>query len=172
MATTKWARYRFVVKEAATEAREVREGFIDLVADPFIVAEPCDKKPDSEYPLQGGDFLAFELPQETSLRSAKEIAKFFNDHVQYVSITRFGDAEDAVRDVRQSEHEQRIDVERFALVIGMLREKLKVNDVPGATDALKAVESVAGDLIAGWSKAVRISHEVLSKFGQDEELDT
>lgn len=39
MATTKWARYKFVVKESATEAREIREGFIDIVADPFLVAE-------------------------------------------------------------------------------------------------------------------------------------
>jgi hypothetical protein len=172
MATTKWARYRFVVKEGGTEAREVREGFIDLVADPFIVAEPCDKKPASEYPLQGGDFLALDLTPGTSLRRATEIADFLNHQVQYISITRFGDAEDALRDVRQSEHEQRIDLERFAMVIGTLHEKLKVNDVPGATDALKAVESVAGDLIVGWSKAVRISREVLSKFGQDDELDT
>jgi hypothetical protein len=153
MATTKWARYRFVEKEGTTEAREVREGFIDLVADPYIVAEPCDTKPASEYPLEGGDFLAFELALGTSLRNAKQIADFLNDHVQYVSITRFGDAEDATRDVRQSEHEQHVDLERFAIVIRMLGDKLKGNDISGATADLKAVESVVGDLIKGWAKA-------------------
>jgi len=172
MATTKWARYRFVEKEGTTEAREVREGFIDLVADPYIVAEPCDTKPVSEYPLEGGDFLAFELAQGTSLRNAKQIADFLNDHVQYVSITRFGGAEDATRDVRQSEHEQHVDLERFAIVIRMLGDKLKGNDISGATADLKAVESVVGDLIKGWAKAIRISREVLSKFGQNEEPDT
>ena len=79
MATTKWARYKFVVKENATEAREIREGFVDLVADPYLVAEPCDSKPISEYPLEGSDFLALELVQGTSMKQAQDIAAFLNN---------------------------------------------------------------------------------------------
>jgi hypothetical protein len=74
--------------------------------------------------------------------------------------------------VQQSEHEQHVDLERFAIVIRMLGDKLKGNDISGATADLKAVESVVGDLIKGWAKAIRISREVLSKFGQNEEPDT
>ena len=56
-----------------TEAREVREGFVDLVADPYLVAEPCDRKPLSEYPLEGSDFLALDLREGTSMNKAEEI---------------------------------------------------------------------------------------------------
>jgi hypothetical protein len=171
MATTKWAQYRFVVKEGATEAREVREGFIDLVADPFIVAEPYDNKPRSQYPLEGPDFLALDLAQGTSLDQAEQIADFLNERVKYVSITRFGDADDAARDVTQSEHERRIDSDRFTVVLSMLNDKLKANDVAGATEAMRAVQSVVVDVIGGWAKAVRMSREILAKFGNGEDLN-
>ena len=47
--------------------------------------------------------------------------------MSYLSITRFGDQEDAKRDVRQSAHVRTIDGERFAMVISMLAEKLEAN---------------------------------------------
>lgn len=170
MATTKWARYKFVVKESATEAREVREGFVDLVADPYLVAEPCDRKPLSEYPLERSDFLALDLREGTSMNKAQEIAAFLNANVSYLSITRFGDQEDAKRDVRQSAHVRTIDGERFAMVISMLAEKVEANDVSGMREALVAVKSVAADLLEGWARAVQLSDEILTKFGEDEDL--
>jgi len=92
MATTKRARYQFVVKEAGIEkTSELREGVIDLTTTPvnFIVAEPCDKKQMFEYPLEGADFLSFDLAQETSFDEAQRIADFLNDHLEQVAITRF-----------------------------------------------------------------------------------
>jgi hypothetical protein len=176
MATTKRARYRFVVKEAPDfeETHEPRDGVIDIIRTPvtFIVAEPSDRTPPSERPFEGSDFLALDLPPGTSLGSAEEIADFLNNHVQYLSITRFGDAEDAARDVRQSEHKQKIDLGRFQSVLQELRDKLEAEDITGATEALRAVESVVGDVITGWAKSIRISREILGKFGQqDEDLD-
>lgn len=169
MATTKWARYKFVVKESATEAREIREGFVDLVADPYLVAEPCDSKPLSEYPLEGPDFLALELVQGASMRQAQDIAAFLNANVRFLSITRFGDREDAIRDVRQSGHVRSIDAERFAMVVGMLAEKVEANDVGGMREALIAVQSVSVDLLAEWAKALQLSNDILKAFGEDEE---
>lgn len=170
MATTKWARYKFGVKESATEAREVREGFVDLVADPYLVAEPCDRKPLSEYPLEAPDFLALDLREDTSMNKAQEIAAFLNANVSYLSITRFGDQKDAKRDLRQSAHVRTIDGERFAMVISMLAEKVEANDVGGIREALVAVKSVTADLLEGWARAVQLSDEILTKFGEDEDL--
>ncbi|MBZ5683352.1 MAG: hypothetical protein LAO24_25000 [Acidobacteriia bacterium] len=169
MATTKWARHKFVVKESATEAREIREGFVDLVADPYLVAEPCDSKPISEYPLEGSDFLALELIQGTSMKQAQDIAAFLNTNVSYLSITRFGDREDAIRDVRQSAHVRSIDAERFAMVVAMLAEKIQGNNAGEIHGALVAVQSVSADLLAGWSKALQLSDDILNAFGEDED---
>jgi hypothetical protein len=160
MATTKWAHYKFVVKESATEAREIRDGFVDLVADPYLVAEPCDRKPQSEYPLEGSDFLALDLGEGTSMKKAQEIAAFLNANVSYLSITRFGDQDDPRRDVRQSAHVRTIDAERFATVIAMLAEKVGANDGGGVRGA---------DLLDGWAKALLLSDEILKKFGEDED---
>ena len=169
MATTKWARYKFVVKENATEAREVREGFIDMVADPYLVAEPYDAKPPSEYPLEGSDFLALELVEGTSMRRAQDLATVLNTRASYLSITRFGDSEDATRDVQQSEHVRSVDAERFLMVTAMLAERVEANDVKGIREALKAVQSVSADLLNGWSHALQVSSEILKTFGDGEE---
>ena len=171
MATTKWAHYKFVVKESTTKAREIREGFVDLVADPYLVAEPCDRKPSSEYPLEGPDFLSLDLVQGTSIRQAQEIAGFLNANVSYLSITRFGDREDAIRGVRQSAHERSVDAERFAMVVAMLAEKVEANNTAGIREALVAVQSVSADLLAGWDKALQLSNDILKTFGEDENPD-
>lgn len=171
MATTKRAQYRFVVKEGPTEAREVREGVVDIVADPFIVAEPYGTEPESEHPLQGSDFLSFDLKEGISLDEAEHIARFLNDRVLYIAITRFGDIEDARRDVRQSKHVQGIDQERFSMVISLLRDKLAAGDIPAAIEALTAVESVAGDLVREWAEAISRSQAILDAFGQSEDPD-
>lgn len=171
MATTKWARYKFVVKESGTEAREVREGFIDLVADPYLVAEPCDDKPLSEYPLEGSDFLSFELAEGTSMKKAQDIAAFLTANVRTLAITKFGDREDARRDVQQSGHERSVDAERLAMVISMMTEKVNTNDIAGIREALRAIESVAVDLFSGWAKANLLAEKVLAEFGDSEESD-
>jgi len=170
LATTKWARYKFVVKENATEARETRDGFIDLVADPYLVAEPYDSKRLSEYPFEGSDFLSLELAEGTSMKQAQDIGAFLNANVRYLSITKFGDPEDARRDVRQSSHVCTIDAERFAMVMAILAEKVEANDVAGMREALVAVQSVSADLLAGWANALQLSGEILKKFGEDEDL--
>jgi hypothetical protein len=176
MATTKSARYRFVVKEAPDFEKtwEPRDGVIDLIRTPvtFIMAEQCDRKPAAEYPLKNPDFLSLAPKEGTSVDEAQQIADFLNDHVEQVGITRFGDAEDSARYVRQSEREQKIDLGRFQMVLQMLRDKLEAQDITGATEALRPVESVVGDLITGWAKSVKMSREILDKFGQqDEDLD-
>ena len=156
------------MKESATEAREI-QGFIDLAADPYLVAEPCDSKPLSEYPFAGSDFLSLELVQGTSMRRAQDIAASLNANVCFLSITRFGDREDAIRDVRQSAQVRSIDAERFAMVVGMLAEKVEANDVGGIREALVAVQSVRADLLAGWAKALQLSNDILKTFREDED---
>jgi len=171
VATTKRAQYRFVVKEGAPFIREIREGVLEPVSDPFITAEPWGREPVGERPLAGSDFLSFGLREGTSLDEAQRIADFLDEHLVYVGITRFGDAEDAARDVRQSDRSQRIQLDRFSLVIAMLKEKLAANDVPAAIEEMKGVESVIGDLVVGWAKAIAMSREILEAFGKDGDHD-
>ena len=97
---------------------------------------------------------------------AQRIADFLNEHLLYVAITRFGDAEDAAMDVKQSEHLQRVDLHAVSAVITMLKEKLAANDVPAAVEAMKAVESVIEDLITDWSRAIVMSRAILRAFGK------
>ena len=157
------------MKESATEAREIREGFIDLAADPYLVAEPCDSKPLSEYPFAGSDFLSLELVQGTSMRRAQDIAASLNANVCFLLITRFGDREDAIRDVRQSAHVRSIDAERFNGWSECWRRS-RANDVGGIREALVAVQSVSADLLAGWAKALQLSgHNILKTFREDED---
>jgi hypothetical protein len=165
VATTKRAQYVFRVKEGSEHMFEPREAVLEMVPDVFIVAEPRGIEPASERPLKGPDFLSFDLREGISLDEAQRIADFLNEHLVDVGITRFGDAEDAARDVKQSEHVQRIELDRFSLVIAMLKEKLAANDVPAAVEDMKAVESVIGDLMVGWSKAIVRSREILDAFG-------
>lgn len=171
MATTKRAQYRFVVKETGEQAREIREGVVDLVADAFLMAERCDRTPVHKRPLQDPDFLALDLGPGLSVDEAQQVADFLNDRVQYVSITRFGDAEDAARDVKQSERVQRIDLERLSVAFTILKEKLAANDVPGAIEELPALQSIIGDLINEWSKANAMSQAILDAFGKGEGHD-
>lgn len=56
------------------------------------------------------------------------------------------------------------------MVISMLAEKVEANDVSGMREALVAVRSVAADLLEGWARAVQLSDEILTKFGEDEDL--
>ena len=103
------------------------------------------------------------------MRQAHEIAALLNANVSYLSITRFGDREDAIRDVRQSAHERSVDAERFAMVVAMLAEKVEANNASGIHEALLAVQSVSADLLAGWDKAVQLSNDILKTFGEDED---
>ncbi len=166
VATTKRAQYRFVVKEGSQRIREVREGVLRSFYDPFISTEPGGTEPIHERPLEGPDFLSFDLVEGISLDEAQRIAAFLNEHLLYVAITRFGDAEDAARDVKQSERLQRIDLDRFSVAIAILKEKLVANDVPGVVEAMKAVESVIVDLIKDWSKAIAMCREILDAYGE------
>ena len=168
MATTKRAQYRFKVKEGASEAREIREGVIDMIADPFIVAEPCGKEPASDQPMESPDFLSFDLRQGTSLEEAQRIADFLNEHLQAIALTTFADVEEVIRDVKQSGRVQRIEAERFSMAIKHLREKVVAGDSAGITEALRAVEFVAADLFKGWSKAVAMSKAIMETFGEGE----
>jgi len=171
MATTKRAQYLFVVKEGPSFMREIREGVLEPVSALFIAAEPCGRELVHERPLEDPDFLSFDLREGMSQDEAQKIADFMNEHLLYVAITRFGDAEDAARDVKQSERVQRIDLERFSIVTTMLKEKLAANDVPGAVEAMKAVESVIMDLINEWSKAIVRSKAILDAFGEGGDRD-
>jgi hypothetical protein len=173
VATTKRAQYRFVVKEGPSFMREIREGVLEPVSDAFITAEPCGTEPVGQRPLKDPDFLSFDLGPGPglSLDEAQRIADFLNEHVPYVAITRFGDAEDAARDVKQSERLRVIDLDRFSAVIAILKEKLAANDTPAAVEAVKAVESVMMDLINGWSKALVMSREILDAFGEGGDRD-
>ena len=175
MATTKWARYRFVVKEGPDIEKtwEPRDGVIDMIRTPttFIMAEECGKKPIAEYPLKRPDFLSFGLRKGTSMVEAQRISDFLNDHLEQVAITRFGDAEDAAIDVRLSDLVRQIDSDRFTSVLAMLDNKLKANDVAGAVEAMRAVESVFVDVISEWAKAIKMSREILAKLGSSEDLD-
>jgi hypothetical protein len=137
-----------------------------MVYPPFITAEPCGTEPASDRPLMGPDFLSFDLAPGLSLDEAQRVADFLNEHLLSVGITRFGDAEDAARYVKQSERLQVIDLDRFSAVLAILKEKLAANDVPAAVEAVKAVESVMMDLVSGWSKALVMSREILDAFGQ------
>ncbi len=171
MATTKRAHYRFVVKEGPSFMREVREGVLEPVSDPFIAAEPCGIEPANERPLHDPDFLALDLGPGLSVGAAQEVADFLNDRVQYLSITRFGDAEDAARDVDFSDHVREIDFERLSAAVTELKETLAIQGLEGAIVSLEAVESVCADVIRGWSKAISMSREILNKFGQGEDPD-
>jgi hypothetical protein len=165
MATTKQAHYRFVVKEGPERMREVREGMLESFSDPFITMEHNGREPLGERPLKDPDFLAFHLREGISLDEAGRIADFLNEHLLFAAITRFGDAEDAARDVKQSESALSIDVDRFSSVLTMLKANLAASDIPGAVEALKAVEYVIADLIKGWSNAIATSRGILDAFG-------
>jgi hypothetical protein len=168
MATTKRAQFRFKVKEGATEAREVREGVIDMIADPFIVAEPCGKEPASDLPLENPDFLSFDLREGVSLGEAERIVDFLNEHLLAIAITTFADAEEVIRDVKQSGRVQRIEAERFSLAVTDLRKKVSGGNSAEITEALRAVEFIAADLLKGWSKAVAMSKAIMETFGEGE----
>jgi hypothetical protein len=152
------------VKESATEAREVREGFVDLVADAYLVAEPCDGKPLSEYPFEGPDFLSLDLGEGATITKAQDVAAFLNANVRCLAITRFGDAQDATRDVRNSRRANSIEADRFAMVVTMLKEKIEAGDAAGIKEALIAVQSVSVDLLDEWAKALQLSNKILEKF--------
>ena len=169
MATTKRARYRFRVKEGPAFTHEPREGVIELVDSVFITAEPCGNEPSEERPLQDPDSLSFDLELGTSLRRAEEIASFLNENLVSIAITRFGDAEDAARDVDQSERLRQIDVERFSGATGKLKERLAADDLPGAVEEVKAFESAFRYLIEDWSKPLAWDREILRKFGERED---
>jgi hypothetical protein len=166
VATTKRAQYQFRVKEGPERLLEPREGVLEMFSDMFIVAEPGGREPVSERPLKDPDFLSLDLREGISLDEAQLIADFLNEHVLYVAITRFGDAANAARDVKQSERLQRIDVYRLTSFITLLKEKLAANDVPAAVEAVKAVESVMVHLIEGWSNAIVMSRGILRAFGE------
>lgn len=168
MATTKRAQY---VKEGPEHMCEVREGVLEPVSDPFITAEAYGTEPDHEHPLMGPDFLSFDVGPGTSLDEAERIADFLNTHVRYVAITRFGDAEDAARDVNFSARVQEIDFERLSAAVTDLKETLASQGMQGAIGFLEAVESICADVIRGWSKALSMSKEILNKFGQGEDPD-
>lgn len=169
MATTKRAQYRFVVKEGPELTHEPRDGVIELATVMFLSAEPCDRTPLSERPLEDPDFLSFDLAPGISIDEAQRIADFLNDHLLSVAITRFGDAKDAEMDVKHSDRVQRIELDRFSAVVSELREKLAVNDAPAAIEAMKAVESVAASLFRGWAKALATSQAILDAFGRDKD---
>lgn len=169
MATAKSARCRFRVKESAPEAREIREGVIDFVADPFLTAECADDTPVSERPVEDPDFLAFGLPQGTSLEEAEQIARFLDDHIASVSIVRFGDVEDLSRDVDLSERARQIDFERLSNAVIELKQSLATQDRNDALDSLKAIESICANLIRGWADALKLAQGVLAKFGEGQE---
>jgi hypothetical protein len=171
MATTKRAQYRFVVKEGPTFMREVREGVLEPVSDPFITAEPCGTEPVHERPLIDPDFLSFDLGPGTSFDQAQQVADFLNNHVQWVAITRFGDPEDAAREVSFSDRVREIDFERLSAAVTDLKETLAIHGLEGAIGSLEAVESVCADVIRGWSRALSMSQEILNKFGQGEDPD-
>jgi hypothetical protein len=169
MTTTKRAQYRFVVKEGPEHMCEVREGVLEPISDPFITAEPYGMEPVHERPLMSPDFLSFDLGPGTSLDEAERIADFLNSHVQYVAITRFGDAEDAARDVNFSDRVRQIDFERLSAAVSDLKETLACQSMQGALGSLEAVESICADVIRGWSKALSMSQEILNKFGKGED---
>ncbi len=171
MATTKSIQCRFVVKEGPPLTHEPREGVIELSDVVFIMAEPYGRVPIEDRPLQDPDFLSFALSLGTSLEKAQEVADFLDENLESIAITRFGDAQDAARDVMQSERVQRIDTERFAGAISFLRERLAANDVPGTTEALKAIESEVAHLNKAFIKALDLSRAILDKFGKDEDGD-
>jgi hypothetical protein len=133
------------------------------------MAEPCDRTPVHERPLQDPDFLALDLGPGLSVEAAQEVADFLNDRVQYLSITRFGDAEDAARDVSFSDRVREIDFERLSAAVTDLKETLAGQGMEGAIGSLEAVESICADVIRGWSKAITMSQEILNKFGQEED---
>jgi hypothetical protein len=171
VATTKRAVYRFLVKEGPEHMCEVREGVLELASDPFITAEPCGTEPIGERPFRDPDFLSFDLIPGTSLDAAERIADFLNSHVQYVAITRFGDAEDAARDVTFSDRVREIDFERLSAAVTDLKVTLASQGMQGAIGSLEAVESICADVIRGWSKALSMSQEILNKFEQREDPD-
>lgn len=96
MATTKRARYRFVVKEGVTVTHEPREGIIDMISPPSLVAEPCDRALVEDRPLQDSDLLSFHLREKVSLDQAGRIVDYLNERVQYVAITRSTAVEGAI----------------------------------------------------------------------------
>lgn len=169
MATTQRAQYRFRLREGPDLTHEPRPGVIELVTALFIRAEPCDRTPVSQLPLREPDFLAFDLPLGTSFDKAQRIADFMNQNLLYVSICRFGDAEDAVRDVALSERSD--DSARFFHVICDLKTKLEAGDMVGAINSIKSVEYLAGELVRQWRKALGLAREILRKFGQDKDPD-
>jgi hypothetical protein len=168
MATTKSMQCRYVVKEGGELNGEPQKGIVTSMDTQFITAEPFDRKPDHERPLSGPNHLWFPLKPGTSLEKAQEIADFLNENLADVAITAFGDTEDLARDVMQSERLQQVDTERLAHVISSLKERLAANDVPGATEALNGVESVAEHINEGWLKALALSRSSLDKVGKHE----
>ena len=158
MATTKKAQYRFVIKESPERTHEPREGVLEMVYPPFIIAEPCGTEPAGERPLKDPDFLSLDLAPGLSLDEAQRVADFLNDHLLSVAITRFGDAEDVAREVRQDTRKQRLTAESFEVALEVVRGQLSASDVTGAIESLRAIEAWGKSLLNDWSRALQKFH--------------
>ena len=87
--------------------------------------------------------------------SAQQIADFLNENLLLFAITSFGDGQDTDRGMRLSERNRGIVHERFSLVLAGLKEALALGSIGSALEAIKAVESVALNVIEG--SAIEVS---------------
>jgi len=157
MATTKSAHYQFKVKEGS--------------CDPFVVLEPAGREPAAGRPLKDLDFASFTLRPGISLDDAQQIADFLNENLLFFAITSFGDAQDTDRELRLSERNRAIVHEGFFLVLEGLKEALALGNIGSAWEAIKAVESVALNVIEEWGHAVRTSRAIPHKQMQNQDAE-
>lgn len=138
MATTKRAQYRYKVKEG--------------ISNPFIVAEPHGREPQSEYPLED---LSFDLHAGITLDDAEKIADFMNEHVLGLAVTTFGDVEDIVREAKHDIRRHLLTQDSWRAVLADTKASLEAEDVSGALENLKGVEAWGNNLLKEWKRILQ-----------------
>jgi hypothetical protein len=153
MATTKRAKLLFKVSEFSPEVREgATEGTLRIAPVPFIGTEHRGSE-DDEDALEGGH-LSFDLRDGISMEEAGAIARFLNQNLISVAVTRFGDAEDMRTEVDNSSLNLSHITEGAKEAIASLRKDLANGNVQAATERLKAVEGWTSRLLDDWGHAL------------------
>jgi hypothetical protein len=157
MASTKRARYLFMVREESPEMRKGRqEGNLQVLrkaSNPFISTEHRGDCEGFDAPLGNGGFL-FDLRDGTSMNDAKKIAEFLNRNLESIGTITFGDAEDIAVEVDNSEHTQQIVKDGLTEALTAMKSSLATGDVQGAIKGVEAVEGWANRLIDDWTRMI------------------
>jgi hypothetical protein len=154
MAITKRAKYLFRVSEFSPEAREgAVAGTVRIAPVPFISAEYVGIAGERDV-FDGSGFLSFDLHNGTTMEEAAEIVGFLNQKLAQVAVTTFGDVDDVVVAVENSEDNRQAVKDGVTGAIASLKDNLDAQNVPGAMESLEAVEGWTRRLLDDWDRTL------------------